>query len=80
MKACGRDKSSPMNYTRSTVCKLLVAPVKTRWDTVDSHKYAAMHSDLGIPADSFLDLAISMTSPSQDEAALCFVLTVHTRA
>ena len=37
-------------------------------------------SDLGIPADSFLDLAVSMTSPGQDEAALRFVLTVHTRA
>lgn len=39
-----------------------------------------LRTDLGVPADSFLDLAVSMTSPGQNEAALGFVLAVHTRA
>ena len=37
-------------------------------------------ADLGVPADSFLDLAISMAGPGQNEAALRLVLIVNTRA
>lgn len=66
----------------STKCKaLLTRKNQLSCFQSDGAHQAEMHNTcLGIPADSFLNLPISMTSSRQYETTLSLVLIVYTRA